>query len=64
MAATLEAEEEAVTGRGLKTGAAGLRGCKVVKLTTGMAEVGIGVALEFSWENGTGESAMALMGYS
>jgi hypothetical protein len=35
MAATSEVEEDAVTGRGLKTAAVGLRGRKVVKSTMG-----------------------------
>jgi hypothetical protein len=64
MAATSEAEEEVVTGRGLKTGAVGLRGWSVVKSTIGMVESGIEVLLVFSWENGIGDSAMAPAGYS
>jgi hypothetical protein len=53
MAATSEADEEAETGRGLKTGAAALRGWRVVKSTMGTGPV-TGATLEFSWENGIG----------
>jgi hypothetical protein len=63
MVATSEAEEDAVTGRGLKTGALVLRGCMVVKSTMGMGIV-TGVLMGCSCENGTGESAMAPAGYS
>jgi hypothetical protein len=63
MAATLEAKEDAVTGRGLKTGAAASRGCMVVKSTIGMGTE-TGVLTGYSCENGTGESAMAPAGYS
>jgi hypothetical protein len=58
MAATSEAEEDAVTGLGVKTVAVGLGGRRVVKSTIGM-----GVRSVFSWENGIGESAMAPAGY-
>jgi hypothetical protein len=35
MVAMLEAEEDTVTGQGLKMGAVGLSGCMVAKSTTG-----------------------------
>jgi hypothetical protein len=63
MAVTSEAEEDAVTGRGLKMGATALRGCMVVKSTMGMGTE-TGVLMVFSCENGIGESAMAPAGYS
>jgi hypothetical protein len=65
MAATSEAEDEAVTGRGTKVEAAGERFLRVAKSTTGMgAWTVIGVLTESSCEKGTGESAMAPAGYS
>jgi hypothetical protein len=63
MVATSEAEEDAVTGRGLKTGATALRGCKVVKSTMGIGTE-TGVSMGCSCENGIGESAVAPAGYS
>jgi hypothetical protein len=63
IAATSEADEEAETGRGLKTGAAALRGWRVTKSTMGTGSV-MEAVLGFSWESGIGESAMALTGYS
>jgi hypothetical protein len=66
MAATSEAEEDAVTGLGTKVGAVGLRGRRVVKsmTVTGTGEwTATGVSMGCSWENGIGESAMALAGY-
>jgi hypothetical protein len=63
MAAMSEAEDDAVTGRGLKTRAMALRGCMVVKSTMGTGTE-TGVSTEFSCENGIGESAMAPVGYS
>jgi hypothetical protein len=58
-----EAEEDAVTGLGLKVVVVGLRGCKVVKSMMGMG-TWTGVLTVFVWENGIGESAMAPAGYS
>jgi hypothetical protein len=63
MAATSEAEEDAVTGLGLNTVALTLRGWRVVKSTMGMGTV-TGVLMGYSWESETGESAMAPVGYS
>jgi hypothetical protein len=62
IAATSEAEEDAVTGLGLEMGAMGLRVHRVAKSTIGMGTA-TGVSTVFVWENGIGESAMALMGY-
>jgi hypothetical protein len=62
MVAMSEAEEDAVTGLGLKVVAVGLRGCKVVKWMIGVGTA-TGVSTGFVWENGIGESAMALAGY-
>jgi hypothetical protein len=42
MDAMSEADENTVTGQGLKTGALGLSGCMVAKLTTGIDGVGSG----------------------
>jgi hypothetical protein len=58
-----EAEEDALTGLGLNTGATALRGWRVVKSMMGMGTV-MGVLMGFSWESGTGESAMAPAEYS
>jgi hypothetical protein len=58
-----EAEDEAETGQGLNMGAEALRGWRVVKSTMGTGSV-MEAAVGFSWENGIGESAMALTGYS
>jgi hypothetical protein len=59
IAATSEAEEDAVTGLGLKTGAVTLSGWRVVKSMMGMG-THMGVLIGCSWENRMGESAMAL----
>jgi hypothetical protein len=53
-----EAEEDAVTGLGLKTVAAGSRDWRVAKSTIGTGTV-TGVSMGFVCENGTGESATA-----
>jgi hypothetical protein len=63
MAATSKAKDDAETGQGLKTGAAALRGCKVVKSTMGTGTE-TGVLTGYSCENGIGESATAPVGYS
>jgi hypothetical protein len=63
IAAMSEAEDDVVTGQGLKTGAAALRGCIVVKSMIGTGTE-TGVLTGCSCENGTGESATAPAGYS
>jgi hypothetical protein len=54
-----EAEEEAVTGRGIKGAVEGSRGCKVAKSMTGMGEW-----IGNSCDRGMGESPIAPAGYS
>jgi hypothetical protein len=65
MAATSEAEDEAVIGRGTKVEATGERALRVVKSTMGMgAWIVTGVLMGNSCKNGMGESAMAPAEYS
>jgi hypothetical protein len=65
MAATSEAEEEAVTGRGTKVLAEGDRDLRVAKSTTGTGAWTVtGVLTGNSCECGMGESAIAPAEYS
>jgi hypothetical protein len=65
MAATSEAEDEAVTGRGTKASAVGERGLRVAKSTMGIGAWTVtGVLMGNSWECGMGESAIAPAEYS